>query len=239
MEKPARSNLGKIIRSLREKNGWRIADVSEKTGIAMSTISKVENGQMSLTYDKLMQLADGLSLHISELFAEAPAKNAANVVTGRRSIGRKGDGLSMNAGPYEYLSLAPDLAPKTMIPILGSTHARSIDEFDELISHEGEEFVLVLEGEIELYTQYYSPVTLTVGDYAYFDSSMGHAYIAKSETPPRFIVVCSGPEQDDSGAQASIANRNSDDKRDGLNELIDEALEKARVGNSRLVVSKV
>jgi transcriptional regulator with XRE-family HTH domain len=62
MSSASRPNLGQRLRELRTRNAWRIADVSRLTGLASSTISKVENGRMSLTYDKLQQLAHGLSL---------------------------------------------------------------------------------------------------------------------------------------------------------------------------------
>ncbi|WP_425409842.1 helix-turn-helix domain-containing protein [Hyphococcus sp.] len=188
----SRSNLGSILRSIREKNNWRIADVSKMTGLAVSTISKVENNQMSLTYDKLIQLANGLSLDLADLFAERSSQTAPAMVTGRRSIGRKNDGVSISAGFYEYLYLNADLARKGMVPIIGETRARTLAEFGDLISHEGEEFLFVLEGDVEVHTEYYQPTLLSEGDYIYFDSAMGHAYISKSFDRARFLVVCSG-----------------------------------------------
>ena len=70
MSTASRPNLGQRLRDLRTRNNWRIADVSRLTGLASSTISKVENGRMSLTYDKLQQLAHGLSLDLADLFGE-------------------------------------------------------------------------------------------------------------------------------------------------------------------------
>ncbi|TGW05268.1 XRE family transcriptional regulator, partial [Mesorhizobium sp. M2D.F.Ca.ET.145.01.1.1] len=45
-------NLGDCLRSLRKRHGWTLQEVSTLTGVAVSTLSKVENDQMSLSYDK-------------------------------------------------------------------------------------------------------------------------------------------------------------------------------------------
>jgi uncharacterized cupin superfamily protein len=53
----------------------------------------------------------------------------------------------------------------------------------------------VLEGEVDLYTSLYAPVRLKTGDSIYFDSAMGHAYIAASEGPCRVLSICTAPEK--------------------------------------------
>lgn len=56
--------------------------------------------------------------------------------------------------------------------------------------HAGEEFLYVIEGELELHTEYYAPLILRAGESTYFDSRMGHAYIAHGKTPCRALSVC-------------------------------------------------
>jgi transcriptional regulator with XRE-family HTH domain len=198
LQTPAGPNLGQRLRELRTRNRWRIADVSEMTGLAASTISKVENGRMSLTYDKLQQLATGLSLDLAELFSDQKKPdNSAAVVTARRSLGKSGDGVALTAGSYQWRFLNADLAPKRMVPIMGEATARSIEEFGDLVRHEGEEFVLVLEGAITIYTEFYAPTTLAVGDHMYIDSRMGHAYLAAADGRCRVLVVCTGADAED------------------------------------------
>jgi transcriptional regulator with XRE-family HTH domain len=192
MNTASRPNLGRRLRELRSRNNWRIADVSRMTGLASSTISKVENGRMSLTYDKLQQLAYGLSLDLVDLFGERGPSERLDMAMARRSVGRSGDGVSVNAGSYEYRYLNADLAPKRMVPIIGVVSARSLEEFGDLIKHEGEEFVLVLEGSIVVHLEFYAPLVLQAGDLIYIDSSMGHAYLAGSEGLCRMITVCTG-----------------------------------------------
>lgn len=193
-----RSDLGARLKAIRAQHGWRIADVSRMTGMAASTISKVENGQMSLTYDKLLQLVRGLGLDFSVLFGDTPAANPAPApVTARRSIGRAGDIAYVDVEGYHYGYLNTDLAHKKMTPIEGVTEARTLEEFGDLIRHDGEEFVYVLEGVLELHTEFYSPVRLKPGEHVYIDSTMGHAYLNGGEGACRFVCVCAGgiPEQ--------------------------------------------
>jgi len=193
MAAESEAGLGERLRELRVRNRWRISDVSQMTGLATSTISKVENGHMSLTYDKLQQLARGLSLDLSELFTDAKRPEAPALGAARRSVGRAGDGVLLNAGSYQYRFLNADLVPKQMVPIIGIATARTLKEFGPLIKHEGEEFLLVLEGAIEVHAEFYAPVVLKAGDHLYIDSRMGHAYLAASEETCRVMVVCTAP----------------------------------------------
>ena len=50
-----------------------------------------------------------------------------------------------------------------MVPMITRIRAHDIKEFGELIRHQGEEFIFVLEGTIEVHLQFYTPVTLSVG----------------------------------------------------------------------------
>src|SRR5437588_120361 len=69
----ANSQLGQCLKAARQARGLTLKQVAERTGMALSTLSKVENGLMSLTYDKLLQLTSGLKMEIAELFNPAPA----------------------------------------------------------------------------------------------------------------------------------------------------------------------
>jgi transcriptional regulator with XRE-family HTH domain len=190
-------NLGHRLRELRTQNRWRIADVSRLTGLAASTISKVENGRMSLTYDKLQQLANGLSLDLADLFRDRTRVDPPKMGAARRSVERSGEGALIDVGFYEYRFLNVDLAPKQMVPIVGEVKARSLEEFGKLIEHLGEEFLFVLEGSVVVHSDFYAPVTLNVGDHLYIDSRMGHAYLAGSEGTCRVLVVCTGAQTEE------------------------------------------
>jgi transcriptional regulator with XRE-family HTH domain len=183
---------GAVLREQRLARGWTLADVSARTGLPVSTLSKVENDKISLTYDKLVRLSQGLEIDISRLFGGADTPQRA--VTGRRSITRSTEGRAIETRNYGHRYVAADLLNKGFIPIVADVRARSLAEFGDLVSHPGEEFAYVLEGTVDLYTSLYAPLRLHVGDSIYFDSGMGHAYIAASDGPCRVLSVCSGTE---------------------------------------------
>ena len=63
--------LGALLRGVRNREGWTLKQMSEKSGIPVSTLSKVEHDRLTLTYDKLYQVAQRLGMRMSELFAES------------------------------------------------------------------------------------------------------------------------------------------------------------------------
>ena len=65
MESDSSALLGKRAKQIRLRKKLRIVDVAERANLAMSTISKVENGQMALTYDRLLRLSRGLGVTLS------------------------------------------------------------------------------------------------------------------------------------------------------------------------------
>ena len=185
---------GAALKALRRKRGWTLADVSRRTGLPMSTLSKIENGRMSPTFDKLARISTGLQIDIAALFDGDASAEPQPAASGRRCIVRAGEGKAIETRNYSHLYPAWDLLNKRIIPIVAELHARSLEEFGELIQHPGEEYTYVLEGEVDLYTSVYAPLRLKAGDSIYFDSGMGHAYIAAAEGPCRVLSLCSAPE---------------------------------------------
>lgn len=187
------SKLGTILKAIRSTRGWTLAEVSTKTGISASTISKIERGELSPTYDKIVQLAKGMSVDVTQLFHSAPPPPHAPSKT-RRSVSTGDDGDVVDTPTYRYLYLNGDLLNKKFMPIIAELHARSIEEFGPLVVHDGEEFTYVLEGEVEFHCAHYAPVLLKRGDRVYFDATMGHAYIAAGAGPVRILCIASAPD---------------------------------------------
>jgi transcriptional regulator with XRE-family HTH domain len=177
--------LGQRIRSLRNQRGWTLEQTSQATGLARSTLSKIENGLMSPTYDALLKLASGLAVDISELFeAHAPA-----VGSGRRSINRAGSGLVHSTPDYEHTLLCNDLSHKDMVPFRTRIIARAFNGVQAWSRHAGEEFVYVLSGEVEVFTEFYEPVRLGPDDSWYLDSRMGHQVISVSPEDAQVLWI--------------------------------------------------
>ena len=184
-----RHTLGDRLRELRKAKGWTLSKVSEMTGLAPSTLSKVENKQISLTYDNLAKLADGLNIDLADLFTPETIQAA----TGRRTVTLKGEGREHESDNYRHVYHGAELSRKALVAIESVIKATSLEAFGPLNRHAGEEWVYVLEGEIEFHSEFYEPVRLGSGDSVYFDATMGHAMISTGPKPARVVSAISRP----------------------------------------------
>ncbi|KWV95506.1 helix-turn-helix domain-containing protein [Erythrobacter sp. AP23] len=192
------------MREIRSRNGWTLKEMSEKSGIPVSTLSKVEHNRLTLSYDKLQQLSQRLNIRMSDLFAEEETADKSPRVTGRRSIGNLDNAVRVTTDNYDYFYLCTDLRQKRMIPIVTRIRAQSAKEFGDLVRHNGEEFIYVIEGGIEVHSEFYDPVRVNAGEGIYLDSSMGHAYVTAEGCDEAVVLgVCSS---EDDGLMDSLLN---------------------------------
>ena len=180
-------DLGLRVRELRKARSWTLEQAAKHAGLARSTLSKIENGQMSPTYDALKKLAVGLEISIPQLFTQ-PVKDQIN---GRLSITKSGEGQNHVTVTYEHELLANTLSKKQMLPYRAVVRARSMDEFDGWVRHDGEEFLYVLTGVVSLITEFYEPIEMRRGDSAYYDASMGHNLVSVSQDDATILWVTS------------------------------------------------
>lgn len=179
------------LRAVRQARGITLRELAQRTDIPYSTLSKLENGKMQLTYDKMFRLAMGLEIDVADLVS-GPRTPPSPGVLGRRSISRAGDWVNAVGDRYSHHYPASDLLQKRMVPIIIEVKARSVDELGGLVKHVGEEYLYVISGEMELHSTMYSPLALGPGDSVYFDSGMAHAYVRTSEGPCTVLSVCAG-----------------------------------------------
>jgi transcriptional regulator with XRE-family HTH domain len=181
-----RARMGERLRQLRQERGLTLAEVAERSGLAVSTVSKAERGLMALTYDRFSQLADGLGADIAELFSE----RGDFFKPGQVAVARAGEYRVHETENYVYEMLFPELWHKAMTPMMGTLRPYETMRFDRFVSHPGEEFLLVLEGRVTVHLQDLDPVLLEAGDSIYFDSRRGHLYASAGPDPARILVVC-------------------------------------------------
>ncbi len=181
--------LSSRVKALRELRGWTITETAHRAGLSISMLWKVENGQTTLTYGKLAKLAAGLEVPVGELFANPVATVRKG---GRRIVERLGTGPTVDVKGNLHRFLATDLSQKHYSPCLIEVNAQGDGVDGE--SHGGEEFTLVLEGQVRFHCEGYEPVVLGVGDSVYFDAGMAHRYLQAGATPARVLCVYSHPE---------------------------------------------
>ncbi|WP_374633190.1 helix-turn-helix domain-containing protein [Ferrovibrio sp.] len=183
-------DLGSRVRGIRQSKRMTLKDVANRSGLAVATLSKVENNRLSPTYENIIRLARGLDVDIAVLFSDQPQLSPH----GRRSITRLGQGKVFETETYNYEMLCTDVVGKRIIPLKARIKQREWKDFSPLIKHEGEEVIYVLTGRIRLITEFYEEVILEPGDCVYFDSTMGHVCLAHGLEDAEVFWVCSSSD---------------------------------------------
>ncbi len=178
-------SIGAQLKSIRITNKLTLREAANLTQLAPSTLSKIENEQISPTFAVMQKLATGLNIELPQLFT----KPAMTQAVGRRDVTLKGQGNYHLTSTYEHELLSTQFSRKKMMPYKCRVHARSFDDFGEWVRHSGEEYLLVLEGEVQLITEFYEPVNLVEGDSVYYDAMMGHVLISVSDIDAHILWV--------------------------------------------------
>lgn len=106
-------DLGARVRELRKARDWTLEQAAGQAGLARSTLSKIENGQMSPTYEALKKLATGLEISVPQLFTP-PAQGQ---VGGRMAVTKNGEGSAQVTTTYEHELLGDTLTQSRCCPI--------------------------------------------------------------------------------------------------------------------------
>jgi transcriptional regulator with XRE-family HTH domain len=179
------SEIGSRLKTIRREAGLTLTETSGRTGVAVSTLSKIENGQISPSFDIIQRIADGLDMSLEDLVQSGRKSR----VSGRKTVTRSGEGARFTSGQYDYIAHGVELSRKAMAPLEMTVRARTPEAFDHWSAHPGEEFVYVLSGEIEVHTDQYAPFRLAIGESAYFDSGMRHLFVSTSPDDARILSV--------------------------------------------------
>jgi DNA-binding XRE family transcriptional regulator len=158
-------DLGARVRELRKARDWTLEHAANQAGLARSTLSKIENGQIT-----------------------PPQRDQVN---GRMTVTKLNEGSAQATATYEHELLAEGLRRKQMLPYRARVRARSMEEFDGWVRHDGEEFMYVLTGVVTLFTEFYEPVEMRRGDSAYYDAAMGHNVVSQSQEDATILWVTS------------------------------------------------
>lgn len=183
------ATVGERIRQLRRARGWSLAQLAAASGIPLSSLGKAETNQQSLPVDRLYRLADALDVSVTQFFDPDEAAQRQPRAVGRRSIIRGAKGEHTRSAVYDCQWLFADLSQKMMTPIVQTVSARTLEDFGALMRHEGEEFSLVLKGQVTVISEAYEPLVLEEMDGIYIDSRMGHAYLSSGEGDATILNV--------------------------------------------------
>ncbi len=188
----ATGTAGQAVRKLRLAKGLTLAELSEHTGVPLSTLSKLELGQSALAYDKLILICRALGVDPGLTMLQDPLGPGAP--SGRRAVSRASDGAPHRLGPHECRMIAGDLLSKCFTPLVLHVRVNSLGEHGPLQTLSGEVYLYVLEGAVVVHTDIYAPLALSVGESVYFDGRTGHAILADGGAPCRALMIVAGDE---------------------------------------------
>ena len=178
------NELGARLRQLRRSRGVSLAEVADGTGISPSFLSMVEKGKSDITVSRLMRLVHWFGVSVADLVQE-PDNAAVQVVRAgdRRSLRLADEGI-------EIQMLTPD-GHHAMMPVINV-----YDEGGGMVDptrHDGEEFIHVLEGRLELTVAGGDPLVLETGDSAYYRSDAPHSFRNAGDGVARFFGITTPP----------------------------------------------
>ena len=175
------------VRMLRRERGWTLEALAERAEMTKSYLSKVERGHSTPSIAVAMKLAKALGVDVGELFGDPEGADPIEV---SRASGRDLDEAVTPPGGSTYLGLAPRIAGKQMMPfVLYPPRTAARCTFKE---HHGDEFVVVLSGEVEL--RFPDRVErLAAGDSAYFRGGVPHYLRSLGPEPAEVLAVIAAP----------------------------------------------
>jgi transcriptional regulator with XRE-family HTH domain len=175
---------GQRLRAAREKRGFSIEEVAAQTGVPADALAQLEAGETFLPLGQLIKLSKALSLKMSDVISTGEEAFTIVRAEERRTFSRFGKSKQASHG-YEYESLAPDKKDRTMEPFIVTLHPAAADEPS---SHDGQEFIYVLDGEMEVVVDDTRDV-LRPGDAIYYDSTSMHLVKAHGDKPAKILAV--------------------------------------------------
>jgi len=181
---------GAAIRRLRHGKGWTLAELSTRSGVPLSSLSKVELGQTSLGYDVLVRLCRALEVDVDHLVRPEPLPAPPRSRTGRRSVVRANEGEPRQVGGHAASLGAADLLQRDMTPIV--LEVCGTRRNGGLMRARGDAYLRVLSGAVIMHSEVYAPLALQSGDAVLFDGEMGFALTTSEGQASQVLLIHQG-----------------------------------------------
>jgi transcriptional regulator with XRE-family HTH domain len=161
-------------------------DLAQKAGFARSTLSKIENGLLSPTFEILLKLAHGFDMPISDLLRPEEDRPA---MAGRMVVTRDTEHPPLDYDNNRLFPLAPQLKGRAFQTCIVEFTSDTLEDFGPWNSHATEDMLFVLSGRMMFHSEGYQPILLKKGDSVHFDGAMPHACLKASKAPCRCLYV--------------------------------------------------
>ena len=178
--------VGERVKRAREKRGLGLLDISRRTGIDVSLLSEIEEGQSAPPLGTIIKLAKALEMKMGYFISGDELRPFTIVRRGDRKVVSRYDSKRDKHYGYGYESLAPYKKDRHMEPFLVTLEPAITEE--ERSTHDGQEFIFVLTGSMEVRLGDEIHV-LEPGDAIYYDSTVPHLVKCHSQETTRILAV--------------------------------------------------
>lgn len=188
------SFIGKIITQLREEQSLTIAELSERSSVSVEKLTEIETGAVTPSVGVMIKISRALGSRLGTLL---DGHESAGAVVTRAKDSASAPSEVIAGGDVEshrnmsFYSLAQGKKDRSMEPMFVEVEAGE-DKVSLLSEHEGEEFLYVLDGSIEV--KYGNQVhSLSKGDSIYYDSIVAHQITSASPSSAHILAVIYTP----------------------------------------------
>ncbi|MGX4600359.1 helix-turn-helix domain-containing protein [Faecalimicrobium sp. JNUCC 81] len=177
-----KEDIGLKIKQLRTNKNMTLKDLSEKTSLSIGFLSQLERGLTSIATDTLQTIAEVFDVELSYFFLKPRIKNKQVVRSYEKEVYN-----ICTSGCIQY-NLSNNLNDKQILPRLVEILPNNSDEDIQSYSHEGEEFIYILEGKLTLFLDD-KEYELYPGDSVHFSSLQHHNWANYTNKMVKIIVT--------------------------------------------------
>ena len=180
-------HVGEKVKTLREQKGLSLKELADSTGFSTALLSQMENHLVSPSLGTMIKLAKALGVRVGDFLGETEGEPFAIVRKDeRKTVSRFASKEGVKYG-YFYESLGFEKKNRRMEPFIVTLEPATVKTSKTSV-HDGEEFIFVLEGEMEVILGNHTDV-LYPGDSIYYDSNIPHRVQCHQEKITKILAV--------------------------------------------------
>ena len=183
---PIEANVGERVRKVREQKGLSLKDISQRTDIETDFLALIEEGKVAAPLGTVIKLAKALEMKMGYFISGDQDRPYTIVHRKDRKVVSRYDAETGKHYGYEYESLAPHKKDRHMEPFLVTLEPAQTEE--ERSTHDGQEFIFVLQGQMEVRLQEEIHI-LEPGDSIYYDSTVPHLVKCHGDQTTKILAV--------------------------------------------------
>lgn len=187
-----KNKLGTKIVQLRESRKLSQQELSDRTELSIDLVKQLESGELVPSLSPLIKIARALGVRLGTFLDDedniGPVLSRAG---DREKVVRFSDKATPSHSDLDFYSLAADKTGRHMEPFLIDIYPSSAKEI-HLSAHEGEEFIFVLTGDVEI-SYGKAMFQMKEGDSIYYDSIVSHNVHCLGDKPAKILAVVYAP----------------------------------------------